>query len=235
MRRRVNDLRVYAVHVDPPLRMTTRPTSLRPTEAAAAARYSGPAIVLHWLLALALFGIFALGVYMADLPISPERLRLFNWHKWAGITILALSLLRLGWRLTHAPPPDLPMPAWQRRLAHLSHHAMYALFLLVPLVGWAYSSATGFQVVVFGVLPLPDFVPKSKPLAEVLETAHATLAWLLAGLVVVHVAASIKHSLVDRDGLLGRMWFGPRLKPEAQASRARADSRAPLRDRPRRA
>jgi cytochrome b561 len=224
--------------------MTTRSTSVRPTEAAAAARYSGPAIVLHWLLAFALFGIFALGVYMADLPISPERLRLFNWHKWAGITILALSLLRLGWRLTHAPPPDLPMPAWQRRLAHLSHRTMYALFLIVPLVGWAYSSATGFQVVVFGVLPLPDFVPKSKPLAEVLETAHATLAWLLAGLVVLHVAASIKHAVVDRDGLLGRMWFAPRMQPEARAprvrpeahaSRARADSRAALRDRPRRA
>jgi cytochrome b561 len=224
--------------------MTTRSTSVPPTEAAAAARYSGPAIVLHWLLALALFGIFALGVYMADLPISPERLRLFNWHKWAGITILALSLLRLGWRLTHAPPPDLPMPAWQRRLAHLSHRTMYALFLVVPLVGWAYSSATGFQVVVFGVLPLPDFVPKSKPLAEVLETAHATLAWLLAGLVVVHVAASIKHALLDRDGLLGRMWFAPRAQPEARAARAqpearhphaRADARSALRDRPRRA
>jgi cytochrome b561 len=224
--------------------MTTRSTSVPRTEAAAAARYGAPAIVLHWLLALALFGIFGLGVYMADLPISPERLRLFNWHKWAGITILALSLLRLGWRLTHAPPPDLPMPAWQRRLAHLSHRTMYALFLVVPLVGWAYSSATGFQVVVFGVLPLPDFVPKSKPLAEVLETAHATLAWLLAGLVVVHVAASIKHALVDRDGLLGRMWFAPRAapdarasgrQPEAQAARSRADARAALRDRPRRA
>jgi len=224
--------------------MTTRSTSVRPIEAAAAARYSVPAIALHWLLALALFGIFALGVYMADLPISPERLRLFNWHKWAGITILALSLLRLGWRLRHAPPPDLPMPAWQRRLAHLSHHAMYALFFLVPLVGWAYSSATGFQVVVFGVLPLPDFVPKSKPLAEVLETAHATLAWLLAALVVVHVAASIKHALVDRDGLLGRMWFAPRVAPQARAPqaqpephavRSRAEARAALRDRPRRA
>ena len=224
-------MRVYAVTVRPPP-MTTRSTSV-PPQAAAVARFSGPAIVLHWLLALALFGIFALGVYMADLPISPERLRLFNWHKWAGITILALSLLRLGWRLTHAPPPDLPMPAWQRRLAHLSHRTMYALFLVIPLFGWAYSSATGFQVVVFGVLPLPDFVPKSKPLAEVLETAHATLAWLLAAFVVVHVAASIKHALVDRDGLLRRMWFTP--PPTAGASRLQPEARAALRDRPRRA
>jgi len=87
-------------------------------------------------------------------------------------------------------------------------------------------------------------VPKSKPLAEVLETAHATLAWLLAALVVVHVAASIKHALVDRDGLLGRMWFAPRVAPQARAPqaqpephavRSRAEARAALRDRPRRA
>jgi cytochrome b561 len=227
--------------------MTTRSTHALRTEASAAARFSGPAIVLHWLLALALFGIFALGVYMADLPISPERLRLFNWHKWAGISILALSLLRLAWRLAHAPPRDVPMPAWQRRLAHMSHRTMYVLFLVVPLVGWAYSSATGFQVVVFGVLPLPDFVPKSKPLADVLEVTHATLAWLLASLVVVHVAAALKHALVDRDGLLGRMWFAPRVRPDVRTSRAQPQGRAPrvppearasrpaLRDRPRRA
>jgi cytochrome b561 len=214
--------------------MTTRSTHALRTEAPAAARFSGPAILLHWLLALALFGIFALGVYMADLPISPERLRLFNWHKWAGISILALSLLRLAWRLAHAPPPDVPMPAWQRRLAHMSHRTMYVLFLVVPLVGWAYSSATGFQVVVFGVLPLPDFVPKSKPLADVLEVTHATLAWLLASLVVVHVAAALKHALVDRDGLLGRMWFAPRQR-QAARTRREHEARAPLPEGSRRA
>ena len=77
-------------------------------------RYDGVAIAAHWLLALIIVCNFALGVAMHDLPLSPTRLRLFNWHKWAGITILALSALRLSWRLGHPPPPDAPMPAWQR-------------------------------------------------------------------------------------------------------------------------
>ena len=77
-----------------------------------APRYTSTAIVLHWLLALAIVCAFGVGLYMADLPFSPLRLKLFNWHKWAGIGILALSALRLLWRLTHRPPADLPMPAW---------------------------------------------------------------------------------------------------------------------------
>ena len=67
-------------------------------------RYSALAMFLHWLLALGLVGMFAVGLYMADLPFSPQRLKLYNWHKWAGVTILALSALRLGWRLVHRPP-----------------------------------------------------------------------------------------------------------------------------------
>ena len=74
--------------------------------------YTPVAIALHWLLALMIFGSLSLGLYMADLPFSPTRLKLYNWHKWAGVTILALSALRLLWRLTHRPPADLPMPAW---------------------------------------------------------------------------------------------------------------------------
>lgn len=81
------------------------------------ARYTPVAIVLHWLLALAIIGAFCMGVYMSDLPFSPTRLKLYNWHKWAGVTILALSALRLLWRLTHRPPADAPMPAWQARAA----------------------------------------------------------------------------------------------------------------------
>ncbi|HSN31177.1 MAG TPA: cytochrome b [Ideonella sp.] len=181
------------------------------------ARYSRTAVTLHWLLALALFATFCVGFYMSDLELSPLRVRLFNWHKWAGITILALSVVRLGWRLTHARPADVPMEPLRQRLALFAHRAMYALFLAVPLAGWAYSSATGFQVVVFGVLPLPDFVPKSKPLADVLVDVHATLAWTLAALVSAHVAAALQHQFVERDGLIGRMWFAPRRRRAAPA------------------
>lgn len=171
----------------------------------AATRYTGTAIALHWLLAAAIVGNFALGIYMHELPISPRRLVLFNWHKWAGLTILALSALRLMWRLAHAPPPDVPMPAWQRRAAHAMHHALYALFFAVPLAGWAYSSAAGFPVVLFGVLPLPDWVPVSEAAAAVLKGVHKACATALGLLVIVHVAAALKHQLLDRDGLLQRM------------------------------
>jgi len=173
-------------------------------------RYGLIAILLHWALALAIVGAFCVGLYMADLPISPTRLKLYNWHKWAGVTILALSALRLLWRLTHRPPA-LPsrladaMPAWQRAAYHGTHHLMYLFFFLVPLTGWAYSSAAGFPIVWFGVLPLPDFVSPDKALAELVKPWHEIAAFGLAALVALHVAAALKHQFIDRDGLLDRM------------------------------
>ncbi len=168
-------------------------------------RYTATAMALHWLLAVAIVGAFGMGLYMSDLPLSPTRLKLFNWHKWAGVTILALSALRLLWRLGHRPPADLPMPAWQARAAHAVHFLLYLAFFAVPLSGWAYSSAAGFPIVWFGVLPLPDFVPVDKPLAHQLKELHELLAWGLALLVLAHVAAALKHHLIDKDGLLLRM------------------------------
>jgi cytochrome b561 len=178
-------------------------------------RYSLTAIVLHWVLGFAILGIFAVGLYMTDLPFSPTRLKLYNWHKWAGIVILALSLVRLLWRLTHRPPA-LPakvadaMPAWQRWAHHGTHHALYLLFFLVPLIGWAYSSAAGFPIVVFGAIPLPDFVPVDKALADMIKPFHELSAFALIGLALLHIAAALKHQWVDRDGLIGRMLPGGR-------------------------
>ena len=168
-------------------------------------RYSAVAIALHWVLALMIVASFCFGVYMSDLPFSPQRLKLFNYHKWAGITILLLSALRLLWRLGHKPPADLPMPAWQRTAAHAAHWAMYALFFAVPLAGWAYSNAAGFPIVWFGVLPLPSLVGADKALAESLKELHGVLAYGLAAIVVLHVAGALKHQLIDQDGLLRRM------------------------------
>jgi cytochrome b561 len=176
-------------------------------------RYSLVAIALHWVLGAALIGIFAVGLYMADLPFSPQRLKLYNWHKWAGVTILILSAARLLWRLTHRPP-ELPasiaqgMPRWQHLAHHGTHYALYALFFAVPLIGWAYSSAAGFPIVLFGVLPLPDFVSPDKALAELIKPLHELSAFALAGLVLLHIAAALKHQWVDRDGLLNRMLPG---------------------------
>ncbi|MBI3367561.1 MAG: cytochrome b [Burkholderiales bacterium] len=170
-----------------------------------AERYTGVAIALHWLLALMIVVSLGVGWTMHELPISPTRLKLYNWHKWAGITILLLSALRLLWRLTHRPPADIAMPAWQAKLAHATHALLYALFFAIPLVGWAYTSAAGFPVVWFGVLPLPDFVAPDRALAEAIKPWHGRLAYTLLALVLLHVAAALKHHFVDRDGLLDRM------------------------------
>ncbi len=175
-------------------------------------RYHAVAIVLHWLLALMITASFSLGLYMTDLPLSPMRLKLYNWHKWAGVTILALSALRLLWRLGH-PPPALPaavataMAPWQLILFRATHRLMYLLFFAVPLAGWAHSSAMGFPVIWFGVLPLPDFVPVDRAFAEaVLKPLHAGCAFSLAAAVLLHVGAVLKHQLIDRADLLARMW-----------------------------
>lgn len=173
-------------------------------------RYSAPAVALHWLLAAMIVASVSVGAIMSDLPLSPTRLRLFSWHKWAGILILGLSALRLVWRLTHRPPPLTGGPAWQRRAAAATHAALYLLFFAVPLLGWAYSSAAGFPIVLFAVWPLPDFVSPDRELAEWLKALHGNLAWLLAMLAALHVAAALKHQFIDRDRLLGRMWLSRR-------------------------
>ena len=171
----------------------------------AAPRYTTTAIALHWALAVLIVGNFVLGVYMHELPFSMTRLKLFNWHKWAGVMILALSAGRLLWRLTHRPPALPAGPAWQTRAAHGAHIALYALFFAVPLTGWAYSSMAGFPIVLFGVLPLPDFVAPDRAASEAFKPVHAATAFALAAVVLLHVAAAFKHHFIDRDGLLERM------------------------------
>jgi len=174
--------------------------------AAPAGRYTAPAIVLHWLLAAGIVLGFLIGLQMANAPVSPARVRWINYHKWVGLTILSLSAVRLLWRLAHRPPA-LPasMPGWQRRASQWMHGLLYLCFFIVPLAGWAYSSALGFHVVYLGLIPLPDLAPKDKALAEVLKQVHATLAWSLAALVGLHVATALKHQFIDKDGLLSRM------------------------------
>ena len=178
-------------------------------------RYTRTAIALHWVLGIALIGLFGFGLYMTGLPFSPQRLKFYNWHKWVGVTILALSVLRLLWRLTHRPPAlpaavENAMPRWQKLAHHGTHHLLYLLFFAVPLIGWAYSSAAGFPIVFLGLWQLPDFVPVSKELAEAIKPWHQYTAFAMAGLVVLHVAAALKHQIIDRDGLLKRMLPGGR-------------------------
>ena len=177
----------------------------------ARSRYTNTAVALHWLIALLILVAFALGWYMTDLKISPDKLRYYSWHKWLGITVLGFALFRLLWRLTHKPPP-LPnsTPRWQVLAASAGHWALYALLFLIPLSGWAYSSASGYPVVYLGEFPLPDWVPKDKALAALMKERHEQLTTLLMFVVAGHVLAALKHHFIDHDGLLHRMWFGHR-------------------------
>ena len=168
--------------------------------------YTAPAKVLHWLMAIMIGGLLGLGFYMADLPLSPEKIQLFSWHKWAGVTLFMLVWLRLFWRLVYRPPayPD-SMTALQQAAAHAGHFALYALMLAIPISGWLMSSAKGVQTVWFGVLPLPDLLSRDKALGHQLEELHSALAVGLMALVAVHIAAAVYHYRVLKDDILQRM------------------------------
>jgi cytochrome b561 len=170
------------------------------------AQYTRTAIVLHWVIALLIVANFVLGLTMVDLPLSPQKLKYFSYHKWTGITIWLIVMLRIVWRLGHRPPL-LPagMPGWQRAAAHVSHFALYLLMFAIPISGWLYSSAAGKPVVYLGLVPLPDLVAPDKQLAERLELLHITLNFTLLGLVLLHVLAGLKHHFIDRDSVLARM------------------------------
>jgi cytochrome b561 len=171
-----------------------------------AIRYTGTAILLHWLIFVLIACGFALAVYMVDLPLSPQKLKYFSWHKWIGITIFLLALARVAWRLAH-PAPALPatLPAWQRCAAATSHLVLYILILVIPLTGWLYSSASGVPTVYLGVLPLPDLLTRDKALAEALKLVHVSLNYTMLVLVIIHAAAALKHHLFDRNDVLARM------------------------------
>ena len=172
-------------------------------------RYTAVAIALHWTIALLIFGGWALGLYMHELPVSPAKLRYYSWHKWAGVTVFLLAIARVAWLATHpAPPLPARMSRLQTSLARASHGALYALMFILPLSGWLMSSAKGVPTVYFGIVPLPDLVAKNKALGAQLSEVHEVLAFGLAALVVLHVGAAIKHQLVDRDGLMARMLPG---------------------------
>ncbi|ALG67643.1 cytochrome b [Beggiatoa leptomitoformis] len=171
-------------------------------------RYTTTAIILHWLMALLLFGLLGIGFYMADLPLSPQKLQLYSWHKWIGVTVFLLVLLRLSWRLAHPAPALLSgMQSWEIYAAHGTHILLYGLMFAIPLSGWLMSSAAGFQVVYFGVLPLPDLVAKNTELKELFANIHGILNFILIGLVVLHIGAALKHQFIAKDNLLKRMSF----------------------------
>jgi cytochrome b561 len=178
-------------------------------------RYSTVAILLHWTIAAAIVAQVASGLWMVRAIHSAgsqaAAFHAYQWHKSLGLTILVLSLLRLCWRLAN-PPPPLPtsMTRLQRRAARTMHGLFYALTLGIPLVGWLMVSASplGLPTMVFGLFEWPH-VPWLAGLGSsvevALKTAHRAMAYALIGLLVLHVAAALKHHLSDRDDILARM------------------------------
>ena len=121
-------------------------------------KWGGMARLFHWGMLVLFIGIVPLGLYMADLPLSKQKLKLYALHKSIGLTLLALAALRLLWRSTQRRPSLPAMPAWQRHAATAMHVALYALMFLVPLAGWLFNSAAGFPLQWFGQVNLPALV-----------------------------------------------------------------------------
>jgi len=171
-------------------------------------RYNPISVVFHWLMAAIIVATWSIAIVVSDMPLSPARITGYSWHKWLGVTVFFLVLLRLVWRATHpAPQLEIKMPAWQERAMQLTHFALYLLMMVIPLVGWLMSSAKGYTVNYFGLFDLPDLLSKDKALGHQLKDLHEYLADVLVALVSLHVLAALKHQFIDRDGLLSRMSF----------------------------
>ncbi|HEX3916807.1 MAG TPA: cytochrome b [Caulobacteraceae bacterium] len=176
--------------------------------------YSAVAIGFHWLIAALMLTNIGLAWYFGTLK-GPAEVAPLGLHKSIGITVLLLTLLRIGWRFTSRPPPLPPMKTWQRWTAKVTHFLFYVLMLGMPLSGWAMVSASPLikvhPTVLYGVIPWPAFpYPHldSDTLHDVrhlMGTTHGTLAWLAYAMIVLHVAAALKHQLIDHDDVLARM------------------------------
>lgn len=174
--------------------MTTIPQRFTPLQRA-----------LHWLMAICILSMLFIGVGMVS-TIMPKYLTLVSIHKSLGIAILVLALLRLAVRLRFGAPPlprNLPEP--MKLAAELSHYALYALMIGMPLIGWAMMSAANYPIIIFGGLHLPPILPQSDSLHALLWNAHYYLAFAFFALVLLHIAAALFHALIRRDGVFETM------------------------------
>ncbi len=177
-----------------------------------ASTYDRVAKSLHWLIALAIIFMLVLGWMLEDLQ-GQDKFRAFQLHKSVGITILLLSLIRLGWRLTHRFPvlPET-MSKTEKLAAHLGHWGLYALMIVMPLTGWVIVSTSKLAIptLLFGIVPwphlpmLPDLENK-RAIHEIGKNMHGILATAMAGLAGVHALAALKHHFISRDDILLRM------------------------------
>ena len=164
---------------------------------------------LHWLMALCILAMLFIGVGMVS-TIEPKYLTLFSIHKPLGMLILILALIRLVVRLCyHVPPLPPDLPKLLKLGARLSHYALYALMIAMPLIGWGMLSAAAYPVKLWNGLYLPSILPQSDSLHTALWNAHFYLAFAFYGLILMHIAAALFHALVRRDGVFESMAGGP--------------------------
>ena len=184
--------------------------------------------LLHWVIVLLLLMLSTIGLLLDSLPVSPKYFWVFDLHKSTGLTLLALVVLRIGWRLYAGAPEPLPgTPTWQARAASVTHWLLYALILAMPLSGWLYDSASGLRPLRwYGLVEVPKLSAPDEGLRELGHTAHEWLFWVLVALVIVHVAAAFYHHIFQRDATLQRMLPRRRRAPLPEAHNA------PFRDAP---
>ena len=170
-------------------------------------RYGFSMIVMHWLMVAGILSAFAMGLYMVDIPgITPLKLKLFNWHKWLGVTLFVLVLGRIIIRyFSKLPRYPAHWGYTSIRLIKLGHLLLYVLMCAVPVFGYLYSLAAGFPVVWFGVIELPVLIERNAQLKEVFEVLHEFSAKGLIVLVAGHALMALKHHFADQEGVLGRM------------------------------
>jgi cytochrome b561 len=168
-------------------------------------RYGALAQLFHWVIVVLIITQFVLAL-RAD-GLSPiKKIGVLGTHKSIGITILVLAVLRLAWRLFNpVPPQPRGIPRWQELGARVSHFLLYALLFITPVLGWLMSSARAFSVSWFGLFTLPDLIEPNKAAFERLRDLHEFMAWTLATIAAIHLAAALKHHFFDRDDVLRRM------------------------------
>lgn len=173
--------------------------------------------LFHWASAILLVAIAGIGLYMTGLPGSAEKVRIFALHKSLGLTLLAVVLLRLLWRLTHRPPA--PVPGVSRALYHAAstvHWALYALMIAMPVTGWLINSAAGYPLRWFGLVRVPALTGRDESLQSLATLLHESGFWILAVLVAGHVFAALYHHVFLDDGTLHRMLPSRRHPREAR-------------------
>ena len=192
-----------------------------------ASRYTKTAVVLHWLIAIGIFGMFALGWFMSDLPKeAPKQMAydLFNWgiytwqlaegasprtfyfnlHKSIGVTLFALIIIRILWRITHKPPALLSTyKAWERKLATGAHHLLYLLMIALPVSGVIMATYSKYGIKWFGIPFIKGL--DNTPMREVFETVHEVIGIVVLVVLVLHIGGALKHKFIDKDETMKRM------------------------------